>query len=80
VLGVDAAGRHGAEDGKHVEADEVVVALSGRVLEDDDLEPTLDGLPDGDGRLRVLVGVDLLLEPREGLLGFAVGRVRLAHA
>ena len=72
-LGVDLAGGHVPERRVDVQADQVVVALAGGVLELGDLEPLRDGLAHGDRGLRVLVLVDLALELRQRDLGCRPG-------
>lgn len=54
-----------AECRQDVEADQILVALARGVLDLGDVEPLLDGLPDGDLRLGVVVPVDLSLQLRE---------------
>lgn len=77
-LGVEAASGQVPEGRQDIEPDEVVVALAGGVLEDDDLEPLLHCAAHRDLGLGVLVLVDLALEPSEGLLGLGVGAVGFA--
>ena len=78
-LGVHLAGLHVAEGRQDVEPDQVVVALAGGVPELGDVEPLRDGLPDGDGGLRLLVLVDLELQLRQEALGLRVGGGGLAQ-
>ncbi len=73
-LGVKLRGLEMAEGRQDVEPDQVGVALTGGVLQSRDLDPLLDRLADSDAGLRVLVLVDLSLEPRGGLLRRLVGR------
>jgi hypothetical protein len=78
-LGVELRGRQVAERREDVEPDEVVVPLPRGVLQGGDVEPLLDGLPEGDVGVRVLVLVDLALQPGHALLGLGVGRPGLAE-
>ncbi len=78
-FGVELARQHGAEGRQDVEADQVVVPFAGGVAQLGDVEPLLDGLADGDGRLRVLVLVDLALKFGQDLLGSVVRRCCLAE-
>jgi hypothetical protein len=71
-LGVELGGQDVAEGRQDVEPDQVVVALAGGVLQLGDVEPLLDGLPDGDVRLRLPVLVHLALEPGQRLLSLVV--------
>ncbi len=77
-LGVEPCGGERAEGRQDVEADQVVVALAGRVLQDHNIEPLLDGLPDRQVGLGLLVLVDLALKAGERLLGLVDGLDRLA--
>lgn len=67
-LGVELRRLEVAERRQDVQPDEVVVALTDGVLQCRDLQPLCDGLADGDVGLRVLVLVDLALEPGGGLV------------
>ncbi len=78
-LGVEPRGGECPERRHHVEPDEVLVALARRVLQDRDVEPLLDRLPDRDVGLRLLVLVDLALQPDEHLPRVVVGRDGLAE-
>lgn len=73
-LGVELCRLEVPEHRQYVEADQVVVALSGGVLEFGHVEPLLDRLADGDRGLRVLVLVDLLPQARGRVLRRLVGR------
>ena len=78
-LGVDLAGLHVAEGRQDVEPDQVVIALAGGVPELGDVEPLRDGMPDGDGGLRLLVLVNLPLQLGQEALGVRVDGGGLAQ-
>jgi hypothetical protein len=75
-LGVELRGRHVAKRWQDVEPGQVLVPLSGGVLELGNIEPSANGLPKSDRSLRMRVLVDLTLKFGDCDLGSGLGRRR----